>query len=174
GRVRLLLLDYGFISTLDAETRRQRVEGVGYGIRDTWVNLREATEEIALDRQTRIFQSFESLIDDRQYYYETGYRTHAWMQDHRIDVQDSLIAALTAQVSSLQGHLATALGEIRALQARDQARADAPEGTASTAAGLIFLFLVSDNHNNMPSRRSSATARAAVATASPMTAAAVE
>ncbi|GJU96562.1 hypothetical protein Tco_1321318 [Tanacetum coccineum] len=68
------------------------------------------------------------------------------MQDHRIDAQDSLIAALTAQVSSLQGHLATALGEIRALQARDQARADAPEGTASTAVGLVFSFLVSDNH----------------------------
>ncbi|GKB60166.1 hypothetical protein Tco_0916352 [Tanacetum coccineum] len=101
-----------------------------------------------------------------------GYRTHAWMQDHRIDAQDSLIAALTAQVSSLQGHLATALGEIRALQARDQARADAPEGTASTAVGLVFSFLVSDNHNNMPPRRSSATARAAAA--APMTAAAVE
>ncbi|GKC05677.1 hypothetical protein Tco_0997287, partial [Tanacetum coccineum] len=45
-----------------------------------------------------------------------------------MDVQDSLIAALIAQVSSLQGHLAMALGEIRALQAREQARADAPEG----------------------------------------------
>ncbi|GJU60900.1 putative reverse transcriptase domain-containing protein [Tanacetum coccineum] len=101
------------------------------------------------------------------------------MQDHRIDAQDSLIAALTAQVSSLQGHLATTLGEIRALQARDQVRADAPEGTASTAVGLVFSFLVSDNHNNMPPRRSSATARAVaaarvVAAAAPMTAAAVE
>ncbi|GJZ28712.1 hypothetical protein Tco_0573359 [Tanacetum coccineum] len=62
-----------------------------------------------------------------------GYKTHAWMQDHRIDAQDSLIAALTAQVSSLQGHLATTLGEIRALQARDQARVDAPDGTGSSA-----------------------------------------
>ncbi|GJS32066.1 hypothetical protein Tco_0530448 [Tanacetum coccineum] len=188
-------IDYGFIGTLDAETRRQRAEEVGYGIRDTWVDPREAVEEIApvtlegvntrvtelaavqeqdtqdiyaviedaQDRQTRIFQSVETLIDDRQYHYETarlldqealvsreawahsmgfssavhyelqGYRTHAWMQDHRIDAQDSLIAALTAQVSSLQGHLAMALGEIRALQARDQARADAPEGTGSSA-----------------------------------------
>ncbi|GJT40604.1 retrovirus-related pol polyprotein from transposon TNT 1-94 [Tanacetum coccineum] len=188
-------IDYGFIGTLDAETRRQRAETVGYGIRDTWVDPREAAEEIALvtlegvntrvteltavqeqdtqdiyamiedaqDRQTRIFQSVEALIDDRQYHYETarlldqealvsreawahsmglssavhyelqGYRTYAWMQDHRIDAQDSLIAALTAQVSSLQGHLAMALGEIRALQARDQARSDAPEGTSSSA-----------------------------------------
>ncbi|GKE05113.1 hypothetical protein Tco_1397131 [Tanacetum coccineum] len=73
-------IDYGFIGTLDAETKRQRSE-----------------------------------------------------EDHRIDAQDSLIAALTAQVSSLQGHLATTLGEIRALQARDQAHADAPKGTSSSA-----------------------------------------
>ncbi|GJY12588.1 reverse transcriptase domain-containing protein [Tanacetum coccineum] len=183
-------IDYGFIGTLDAKTRRQRAEEVGYGIRDTWVDPREAAEEIApvtlegvntrvtelaavqeqdtqdiyaviedaQDRQTRIFQSVETLIDDRQYHYETarlldqealvsreawahsmgfssavhyelqGYRTHAWMQDHRIDAHDSLIAALTAQ-------------------------------------------------NNMPPRRSSATARvtaAAAAAAAPMTAAAVE
>ncbi|GKC18171.1 hypothetical protein Tco_1014953 [Tanacetum coccineum] len=200
-------IDYGFIGTLDAETRRQRADEVSYGIRDTWVNPREAAEEItpdAQDRQTRIFQSVETLIDDRQYHYETarlldqealvsreawahsmglssdvhyelqGYRTHAWMQDHRIDVQDSLIAALTAQVSSLQGHLATTLGEIRALQARDQARADAPEGTSSMAVGLVFSFLVSDNHNNMSPRRSSATARATAAAAVPMTVVAVE
>ncbi|GJU88137.1 hypothetical protein Tco_1300560, partial [Tanacetum coccineum] len=233
-------IDHGFIGTLDAETRRQRAEEVGYGIRDTWVDPREAVKEIASvtlegvntrvtelaavqeqdtqdiyavikdtqDRQTRIFQNVETLIDDRQYHYETtrlldqealvsreawahsmglssavyyelqGYRTHAWMQDHRIDAHDSLIAALTAQVSSLQGHLAMALGEIRALQARDQARAYAPEGTASTAIGLVFSFLVSDNHNNMPPRRSFATAKAAATAAAaavtPITAAAVE
>ncbi|GKD98881.1 putative reverse transcriptase domain-containing protein, partial [Tanacetum coccineum] len=119
-------IDYGFIGTLDAKTRRQRAE--------------------------------------------EGYKTHAWMQDHCIDAQDSLIAALTAQVSSLQGHLATTLGEIRALQARDQARADAPEDTASTVVGLVISFLVSDNHNNMPPRKSSAAARAAA----PMTTAVVE
>ncbi|GKE92222.1 hypothetical protein Tco_1573317 [Tanacetum coccineum] len=38
---------YGFIGTLDAETRRQRAEEVGYRIRDTWVDPREAAKEIA-------------------------------------------------------------------------------------------------------------------------------
>nr|GFC13116.1 hypothetical protein [Tanacetum cinerariifolium] len=52
--------------------------------------------------------------------------------DQRIDAQDTLIATLTTQLSSLQGHLATALGEIRALQAREQARAGAPEGASSS------------------------------------------
>nr|GFA18360.1 hypothetical protein [Tanacetum cinerariifolium] len=98
-------------------------------------------------RQTEIFQRVKALVDDRQYHYVTGrlvdqearfsqeawahsmrlgsaihfelqgYMTHTWVQDQRIDAHDTLIATLTTQLSSLQGHLATALGEIRALQA---------------------------------------------------------
>ncbi|GKB54562.1 hypothetical protein Tco_0905315, partial [Tanacetum coccineum] len=188
-------VDYGFVGTLDAEAKRQRAEAVGYGIRDTWVDPRETTEEITpvtlegvntrvteltavqeqdiqeiyaviedtQDRQTQIYQTVETLVDDSQYHYETaehldqealvsreawaysmglssavhyelqGYMTHTWMQDHRINAQESQIVALTAQVSSLQGHLAMALGEIRPLQAREQARADVPEGTDSSS-----------------------------------------
>ncbi|GKF48106.1 hypothetical protein Tco_0141357, partial [Tanacetum coccineum] len=40
-------IDYGFIGTLDAETRRQRAEEVGYRIRDAWVDPTEAVEEVA-------------------------------------------------------------------------------------------------------------------------------
>ncbi|GJS18902.1 hypothetical protein Tco_0413374 [Tanacetum coccineum] len=40
-------IDYGFIGTLDAETRRQRTEEVGYRIRDVWVDLTEAVVEVA-------------------------------------------------------------------------------------------------------------------------------
>ncbi|GKE07046.1 hypothetical protein Tco_1399064 [Tanacetum coccineum] len=40
-------IDYGFIGTLDVETRRQRAKEVGYGIRDVWVDLIEAVEEVA-------------------------------------------------------------------------------------------------------------------------------
>ncbi|GKE91484.1 hypothetical protein Tco_1572579, partial [Tanacetum coccineum] len=140
-----------------------------------------AVIEDTQDRQTQIHQTVKALVDDRQYHYETarlldqealvsreawahsmgfssavhyelqGYRTHVWTQDHRMDVQDSLITALTAQISSLQGHLAMALGEIRALQAREQ--------------------------NNMPPKRTVRTTRVAAATATaatPMTTAAIE
>ncbi|GJZ70843.1 hypothetical protein Tco_0634694, partial [Tanacetum coccineum] len=41
------IVDYGFIGTLEAETRRQRVEEVSYGIRDAWVDLKEDVEEVA-------------------------------------------------------------------------------------------------------------------------------
>ncbi|GKE90087.1 hypothetical protein Tco_1567562 [Tanacetum coccineum] len=40
-------IDYGFISTVDAEERRQGIRNVGYGIRDTWVDPAEAVPEIA-------------------------------------------------------------------------------------------------------------------------------
>nr|GEZ25236.1 hypothetical protein [Tanacetum cinerariifolium] len=40
-------IDYGFVSTLDAETRRRGIREVGYGIRDTWVDPLEAVLEIS-------------------------------------------------------------------------------------------------------------------------------
>ncbi|GKD93850.1 hypothetical protein Tco_1373687, partial [Tanacetum coccineum] len=40
-------VDYGFVSTVDAETRRQGISEVRYGIKDTWVNSAEAVPEIA-------------------------------------------------------------------------------------------------------------------------------
>ncbi|GJZ94951.1 hypothetical protein Tco_0667154 [Tanacetum coccineum] len=39
--------DYGFVGTMDTEIRRQRAEEVGYGIRDVWIDPREAVEEVA-------------------------------------------------------------------------------------------------------------------------------
>ncbi|GKF53036.1 hypothetical protein Tco_0159946, partial [Tanacetum coccineum] len=39
--------DYGFVGTMDTEIRRQRVDEVGYGIRDVWVDPRETVEEVA-------------------------------------------------------------------------------------------------------------------------------
>nr|GFC45719.1 hypothetical protein [Tanacetum cinerariifolium] len=118
--------------------------------------------ENAHGRQTEIFQRVEALVDDSQYHYETGrlvdqearcsreawvhsirlsstvhfklqgYMTHTWVHDQRIDAHDTLIATLTTQLSSLQGHLVTALGEIQSLQAREQARAGIPEGAGSS------------------------------------------
>ncbi|GKA43856.1 hypothetical protein Tco_0736580 [Tanacetum coccineum] len=40
-------IDYGFVSTVDAEERRQGIRDVGYGIRGTWVDPAEAVPEIA-------------------------------------------------------------------------------------------------------------------------------
>nr|GEX84996.1 hypothetical protein [Tanacetum cinerariifolium] len=40
-------IDYEFVSTLDTEARRRGIGEVGYGIRDTWVDLAEAVPVIA-------------------------------------------------------------------------------------------------------------------------------
>nr|GEU41224.1 retrotransposable element Tf2 [Tanacetum cinerariifolium] len=39
-------IDYGFVSTLDAEARRRRIGEVEYGIRDTWIHPAEIVPEI--------------------------------------------------------------------------------------------------------------------------------
>ncbi|GKD91145.1 hypothetical protein Tco_1366652 [Tanacetum coccineum] len=118
------------------------LEGVNTRVSELTVVQEQDTQDIyamiedAQDRRTQIFQSVEALIDDRHsavHYELQGYKTHSWMQDHRINAQESQIAALTAQVSSLKRYLAMALGEIRALQAREQARTDDPKGTGSSA-----------------------------------------
>nr|GEV47420.1 hypothetical protein [Tanacetum cinerariifolium] len=104
----------------EAEIKRRITEDIGYGIRDTWIDPRDVAEE---GRQTEIFQRVKALVDDSQYHYETGRLVDQEAIDQRIDAQDTLIATLTTQLSSLQGHLATALGEIQALQAKEQAHA---------------------------------------------------
>ncbi|GKB92509.1 hypothetical protein Tco_0964781 [Tanacetum coccineum] len=147
--------DYRFISTMDVEIRRQRAEEVDYGIRDVWEQDTQVVYTViedAQDRQTQLSQRVDVLVEDRQFHYETA----------RLLDQEALVSreSWAYSVGLSSAHRIESLGEIRALQARDQARADAPEGTG---VGLVFSFLVSDNHNNMPPRRSSATIKAAAA-----------
>nr|GEZ10850.1 hypothetical protein [Tanacetum cinerariifolium] len=40
--------DYGFVDSIEAKIRRRRAEDIGYGIRDTWIDLRDVAEEEAL------------------------------------------------------------------------------------------------------------------------------
>ncbi|GJT88596.1 hypothetical protein Tco_1070313 [Tanacetum coccineum] len=144
--------DYRFIGTMDAKIRRQRANEVGYGIRNVWVDLTKAVEErvdgfvedgqfryeIArlLDREAHISReawAHSVGLSSAVHYELQAYRTHTQMQDYRIASQESLMTTLIAQVSSLQGQLSAALGQIQALQARDQTHADDPEGAGSSA-----------------------------------------
>ncbi|GKE83593.1 hypothetical protein Tco_1557335, partial [Tanacetum coccineum] len=106
--------DYGFIGTTDAEIRHRRAEEVGYGIRDVWVDPTEAVEEEqdtqdvdaviedTQDRQTQLFQSVDGLVEDRHFHYEIA----------RLLDREALVSR---EVSSLQGQLSAALGQIKAL-----------------------------------------------------------
>ncbi|GJV89215.1 hypothetical protein Tco_1533153 [Tanacetum coccineum] len=155
--------DYGFIGTTDAEFRRRRAEEVGYGIKDVWVDPTKAVEEVApmtlegvnarvtelaavqeqetqdiyaviedtQDRQTQLFQRVDRFVEDRQFHYDTA----------RLLDQEALVSqeawahsvGLRSAVSSLQRQLSAALGQIQALQARDQTYADDPEGASSSS-----------------------------------------
>ncbi|GJS67561.1 hypothetical protein Tco_0682125 [Tanacetum coccineum] len=46
-------IDYGFVSTVDAEERRQGIRDVGYGIRDTWIDPAEDLYALLEDAQDR-------------------------------------------------------------------------------------------------------------------------
>nr|GEU95369.1 reverse transcriptase domain-containing protein [Tanacetum cinerariifolium] len=175
--------------------RHRRAKEVGYGIRDVWVAPTEAVEEVApmtLEgvnaRVTELAERVDVLIEDREFHYETvllmehealvsreawvqsvglslavhqelqASRTHTHIQDHHIASQEALTATLVAHVSFLQGQFLAALGQIQTLQARDPTHADDPEDADTST-------------NNMPPKRTSATARAAAA---PMTAAAAK
>ncbi|GJR15472.1 hypothetical protein Tco_0798124 [Tanacetum coccineum] len=64
--------DYGCIDTVDAEVRRQRVEEVGYGIKDVWVDPAETVEEVAPTTLEEVNNKrVDILAEDRQFHYET-------------------------------------------------------------------------------------------------------
>ncbi|GKE84033.1 hypothetical protein Tco_1557775, partial [Tanacetum coccineum] len=112
--------DYRFIGTLDAKTRRQRAEEVGYGIRDVWVDPTEAVEEIAPTTlkgfNARVIELVEEIV--------------LLMEQEALVSRESW--AQSVGLSSA-GQLSVALGQIQALQARDPTHADDPEGTDSCA-----------------------------------------
>ncbi|GKA17489.1 hypothetical protein Tco_0697326 [Tanacetum coccineum] len=139
-------IDYGFVGTLDAETRRQRAEEVGYGIRDPWVDLTESVEEDVYaviedtqDRQTQLFQRVDGLVEDGQFHYETT----------RLLGQEALVSRKAWAHSvglSLVVHY-----ELQAYRTHTQMQ--------------DFRITLQEPLNNMPPRRSSTTARAAAVAA---------
>ncbi|GJQ97145.1 reverse transcriptase domain-containing protein [Tanacetum coccineum] len=154
------------LSDLDAKADDRERWQVGYGIRDTWVDLRETTEEIApvtlegvntRDRQTQMYQTVETLVDDGRYHYETArlldqealVSREAWV--HSMGFSSAVHFEL--QGYKTHGHMATALGEIWALQEIDvRARRSCLEGTGK-------------QHATKRTARTVRTARVAAATA---------
>nr|GEX37315.1 hypothetical protein [Tanacetum cinerariifolium] len=158
-------------------SRYERVEEVGYGIRDVWVDQTETVKEVAPmtlkgvnARVTELDvvqeQDTQEALVSREawaqsiglssavHYELQAYRTHTQMQDYRIILQESLMTTLIAHVLSLQEQLSAALGQIQTLLARGQTHADDHEGVEQYAT-----------------KRTSAAARAAAAL---MTVAAIE
>ncbi|GJT56765.1 hypothetical protein Tco_0991819 [Tanacetum coccineum] len=148
-------IDYGFIDTLDAETRRQRAEEVGYGIRDVWVDPIKAVEEVALttlegvnDRVTELATVQEQDIHDVYVVIE--------------DTQDRQ-TQLFHELYDLSGKIfhyesCTTIGS-RGPHAGLPYRHTGVTDDDINCTGFITTGTVVSN--NMPPRRSSATTRAA-------------
>ncbi|GJZ45289.1 putative reverse transcriptase domain-containing protein [Tanacetum coccineum] len=143
--------DYVFIGTMDAKIR-QAVEEVASTTLEG-VNAR-VTELAAVQEQDT--QDIYAVIEDAQ------------------DRQTQL--SQRVDISSLHGQLSAALGQIQALQARDQTHADDPEGANPLFYFVVIRIIALKRTSAATARAATAAARAdvAVAAASPMTAAAVE
>nr|GEU87344.1 hypothetical protein [Tanacetum cinerariifolium] len=61
-------IDYGFVTTLDAEARRQGIGEVGYGIKDTWIDTVETVLEMA---PMTVGERVDLRIEDMIAYQET-------------------------------------------------------------------------------------------------------
>nr|GFD01660.1 hypothetical protein [Tanacetum cinerariifolium] len=113
----------GLLIFVEAEIRRRRSEDIRYGIIDTWIDPRDVVEEEALTTlegvNTRVTELVAVQEQDTQDIYKV-------MEDTQ-----GRLTEIFQRVEAL-GHLATALVEIRVLQAREQARAGAPEGVSSS------------------------------------------
>nr|GEY09826.1 hydroxycinnamoyl-CoA quinate/shikimate transferase [Tanacetum cinerariifolium] len=158
------------------EVAPTKLKGVNARVTELAKVHREDTHDIyavikdAQDRQTRLSQTVDVLIEDKKFHQETvslmeqealvsreawaqlvglslvvhqelqAYRTHTQIQDHCIASQEALTATLVAHVSFLQGQLSAA----------------------------------PDNHKNMLPKKTSVVTARATAVAAPMTAVAIE
>ncbi|GJW96836.1 hypothetical protein Tco_0178644 [Tanacetum coccineum] len=79
-------IDYGFVSTVDAEERRQGIRDVGYGIRDTWVDRRAIPLRQHYDVETRVNTRSSRIAGSRAGIHRllfptrgcSGWETYGW------------------------------------------------------------------------------------------------
>ncbi|GKE76747.1 hypothetical protein Tco_1542867, partial [Tanacetum coccineum] len=78
-------IDYGFVSTVDAEERRQGIRDVRYGIRDTWVDLAEAVPEVAPITLGEVNTRVTKLAELHEHYTQDLYALLEDAQDNSMD-----------------------------------------------------------------------------------------
>ncbi|GKF33769.1 hypothetical protein Tco_0106969 [Tanacetum coccineum] len=101
-------IDYEFVSTVDAEKRRQGIRDVGYGIRDTWVDPTEAVPEIAPmivgevnTRVTKLAELHEHDIQDLYALLEDAQDSRSRISQ-RVDMNSQRVDLLMGDKMTLQ------------------------------------------------------------------------
>ncbi|GJV46090.1 putative reverse transcriptase domain-containing protein [Tanacetum coccineum] len=123
-------VDYGFVSTLDAEERLQGIREVGYGIRDTWVDSTEAVHEIApmtlREVNTRVTELAELHEHDTQDLYallKDALDSRTRMSQHQAQMIETLRV-----MRDMRREMGNMQAELLALQEqRRRARQPAPD-----------------------------------------------
>nr|GEU80209.1 putative reverse transcriptase domain-containing protein [Tanacetum cinerariifolium] len=95
------MIDYGFVSTLDAEARRQRIREVGYGIRDTWVDPAEAVPKIAPMTLEKVNTMVTELVELHEHDTQDLY---ALLEDARDSVYTQVLAPCTSDAATVAGY----------------------------------------------------------------------
>ncbi|GJW16559.1 hypothetical protein Tco_0023995 [Tanacetum coccineum] len=124
-------VDYGFVSTIDVEARRQGISKVGYGIRDTWVDPAETVHEVAPltvgEVNTRVTELAELHEHDTQDLYALLEDTQdgrtrisqrvamdsQWVHETRFQMQQAEMAALQETGHRRQAQMAKTLRVMR-------------------------------------------------------------
>nr|GFC61531.1 hypothetical protein [Tanacetum cinerariifolium] len=152
-------VDYGFTDTVEAEMRHRGIREVGYGIRDTWIDLAEAVPDMAsttLEKvNTRVAELAElhehdtqdlyALLDDAQDVWiveEEAYAAReAWAQllglnqtaHHELQ---TLLEQVYAQEYQLQAHQAQLQLQSTLIQIRQQLHETHSQMQQTEMAGL--------------------------------------
>ncbi|GKA92918.1 hypothetical protein Tco_0814843 [Tanacetum coccineum] len=125
--------DYGFVSTVDAEVRRQGISEVGYGIRDTWVDLAEAVPEVApmtvgevntrvtelAELHERNTQDLYALLEDAQ-----DGRTRI---SQRVAMDSQRMVEIIRVMRDMRREMGNMQAELLALQGQQRARQPGPD-----------------------------------------------
>ncbi|GKA32172.1 hypothetical protein Tco_0718539 [Tanacetum coccineum] len=126
---------YGFIGTLDAKLKRDRVRDMGYGITDVWEDSAEATKEVPPTTIAELSQRVTDLVttirqDTNGIYVRFGDARDDWAllrgqvnmlrRDRCYHLNTAILVESKARVSQ-ETQLIAALGRIDTLEARELA-----------------------------------------------------
>ncbi|GJS97564.1 putative reverse transcriptase domain-containing protein [Tanacetum coccineum] len=101
-------IDYRFVSTIDAEERRQGIRDVGYSIRDTWVDPAEVVPEIAHMTMGEVNTRVTELAELHEHYTQDLYALLEDAQDsrsrisQRVDMDSQRVDLLMRDMMTLQ------------------------------------------------------------------------
>ncbi|GKC57730.1 hypothetical protein Tco_1085328 [Tanacetum coccineum] len=99
-------IDYGFVSTVDAEARRQGISEVGYGYRDTWVDPAEAVPEVAPMTVGEVNTRVIELVELHERNTQDLYALLEDAQDGRTHISQQ-VAMDSQRVNLLMGNMMT-------------------------------------------------------------------